>query len=180
MEGAAVGADPFGGEAAGLAGADVPFGGVIDRGPGSPGLGGVVDAEAAGEAGVFAGAGLAPKGALKRSVVADAAAVAETGGLEDGAALADVGRPFGGAVGLATDEKFIGGAVAEAILGDAAQDHAVGALVGAVAILRIDIDVVVASAGVGFAEIQEGGAAEARFEFPIGPLPGAAFIARPA
>src|SRR5436190_19862331 len=95
MEGAAVGADPLGGDAAGFAGADVPLGRVIGGGPGSPGVGGVVDAESAGEASVFARAGLAPEVALEGCVVTDAAAVTLAGILEDAAAKIDVGGPLG-------------------------------------------------------------------------------------
>src|SRR5687767_12152640 len=61
------------------------------------------------------------------------------------------------------DEEFVNGSVAELVLQHAGQDHAVGSLVGAVAVMRVEIDVFVATAGVCLAEIEERRAAEAGF-----------------
>src|SRR5690606_5476405 len=55
VHGAAVGGHPFGGEAGGLARADVPVVGFEDCSPRAPGLGSGVDRQAAGLAGVAAG-----------------------------------------------------------------------------------------------------------------------------
>src|SRR5439155_9963008 len=133
----------------------------VGRGPRAPRLGRVVDAEAASEAGVRAGQGLAPEIALQAGVVSDARAVAATDMREGGAAAGDVVRPIRRTVGTDRSQEFVSGAFTDAILGHTCEDHAVGGLVGAVVVVRVDVDEGVARPGVVAAEVQEGRTAEA-------------------
>src|SRR5206468_3751212 len=72
----AVRADPFGREAAGLTGADIPLVSVENSGPRAPRLGCIVDAEPTGEPRIAARQGLAPKRSLESGVVPDAGSIA--------------------------------------------------------------------------------------------------------
>src|SRR5262249_50446387 len=98
MQSFAVGAHPTGREAGRVAGAGVPFLGEIHRRPRAPRLRGVVDAEAALEAGVGLLAlgprnDLHPQVALHAGVVRDPGAVAPSLVGEDRAAGGDLLRP---------------------------------------------------------------------------------------
>ncbi len=124
-------------------------------------------------------AGLAEQVALQAGVVADAAAVATPRILEDRASGVQVVGPARGALGPGLLVELVGPAVADPAARDASQDDAVGREVRAVGIVRVDVDEVVAGAGVVLAEVEEGGAAEAGGELPVGPCPGRAVVGRP-
>src|SRR5262249_34468436 len=183
-EGLAVGAHPPGREAGRLAGADVPLLGEVNRRPRPPRLRGVVDGDAALEAGVGLAAlrprdDLHPQVALEAGVVRDAGAVAPPLVGEDRAAVGDVLRPLRVVLPVEAGEELIGVAFLDLPLGHARQHHAIGRRVRAVGIRRVDVHEVVAGAGVVLAEVEERRAAEAGRELPRGPVPRRAVVLRP-
>src|SRR5206468_1083955 len=95
------------------------------------------------------------------------------------AAVGDVFRPERLSLGVEAAEELVGGALGDPVLRHARQHHAVGWLISAVRVVRVDVDPTVPGAGVVLAEIEEGRAAEAGGEFPTGPLPRLAVVFRP-
>src|SRR5262249_4513706 len=76
-------------------------------------------------------------------------------------------------------EELVGRALGDFPLRHARQHHAVGRLVGALRVVRVDVHPTVAGAGVVLAEVEERRTAEAGGEFPIGPPPRFAVVFRP-
>ena len=74
---------------------------------------------------------------------------------------------------------LVGRLVGDSIASNAGEHDAIGRIIGTVAIVRIDIDVLVASARIVRPKVEKCGTAEAAGEFPIAPRPGLAVIARP-
>src|SRR5262249_3116250 len=153
------------------------------RRPRPPRLRGVVDGEAAFKAGVGLLAlgprdDLHPQVALQAGVERDAGAVAPSLVAEYRAAVGDLFRPQRPPLVEALEE-LVGGALGDLALGHTRQHHAVGPLIGAVGVVRVDVDPIVAGTGVVLAEVEERRAAEAGGEFPIGPLPRFAVVLRP-
>ena len=70
-----------------------------------------------------------------------------------------------------TVRMIVGFPPGDFVLWDARQNHAVARGVGALGIVRVDIDELVASPGVVFTEVQEGWSAETVGEFPSGQAP---------
>src|SRR5262249_33840401 len=99
---------------------------------------------------------------------------------EDGAATSDVGVPHGLAALVESYEELIRGTGAEFVRWGACHHETIGAPVGAVVVVRVDINEAIASVRVVPTEIQEGRAAEALVESPVGPGPRGAVVRRPA
>src|SRR5262249_12509171 len=152
MQRAAVGAHPFRWERRRLAGADVPVFGEVPRRPRAPRFWGVVDAEPALKAGVRAGQRLAPEVTLEARVVGDVRAVTAASVREHAAAALDVFGPVWRDAGI---EELVRGPFADALLRHAGEHHAVGGLIGAVVIMRVDVHEIVAGPGVVAAEVQK-------------------------
>ena len=76
-------------------------------------------------------------------------------------------------------KELEGGALLDPVPGHTRQDHAVAWFVGTIAVGRVDINELIARAGVVSAEVEKGWAAKAVSEFPITPTPGCAVIAGP-
>src|SRR5690606_19225338 len=77
------------------------------------------------------------------------------------------------------DEELVGRALANAIPWHARQDHSIGRFVGAVRIVRVDVDETVTGAGVIRTEVDEARGAEAGREAPVGPAPAPPAIGGP-
>src|SRR5262249_40899277 len=154
-------------EAARLAGGHIPRRGVRYRGPRPPRLRRVEDPEAGPDFAVRAR--LTQEVTLQPRVVTHSASIALAWMQEDRAALAHVPRPGRAAVTPRLPKELVSLAFPDTVLRHSSQDDAVGRLVGAVRIVRIDVYVVVAGDSVVRAEVEEGRAAEAGCELPVAP-----------
>ncbi len=168
-----------------LARAHVPTRRKENSGPGSPRLGSIVHAEAAGEARVAAVPVtlrlrdlLPPKISPQARVVSDRGAQAGIRILEHGAAPLDILGPLRPSLGIDAFKKLPCSPLHDSILRHAHQHKSIGRRVGSRTIVRVGVDEVVACPLIVLAEVNEADQTEL-LESPIGESPCASVVGRP-
>src|SRR5439155_2401515 len=115
----------------------------VHGGPRPPGLGSIINAESALETRIFARKSLAPQVPLQAGMVTYRGAIAAARMLENCSALADVFGPGWLSIRIESLEEVVGAALRKPMLRNAGEDHAVGRLVGAAVVVRVDVNEII-------------------------------------
>src|SRR5688500_14872452 len=104
-------------------------------------------------------------------MVTDAGAVTHARVRKNGSTGRHVSGPDGLRAGIEPHEELVSVAITNAAVRHARKDEAIGAFVGAVRVVRIDVYEPVAGTGVVSRKVQEGRATKTVCELPVGPRP---------
>ena len=85
--------------------------------------------------------------------------------------MGDVRGPSRFAPVIEVSEKFVSVAPGDLVFRDPRENHAIGGFVGAVAVLRIDVHIIVAGTDIILSEVQKRGTSKTVLKFPFAPPP---------